>query len=630
MNSKAQFFFITGMGSLVSVGFNVFGILFYRAADLPPVELLIRFGLPALAYLLIYIGIQSRNSVFFDPAYFAALVAGKSESAKKTTEQYRESLEKIGSAPIKMIAVHVLLHLVFTGALVFSGNYLGIAPGLRVPVFFFMFSLGMLAGTFVYVMIDSLVSRSLIAGGFSRYPRELREGRQSLKMFIIPIAVALLSIFFAAPVVLLEMHRSGRGLAEMGQGNWAAVFVMLGIFFVCVFILAAIIKTNTALLYDSVIRQMESLSSEHKDLTRRVSICSVDELGTIAGMINSFCDNMQEKIAEIKSSEKDLSAAGGRLQNNASVMAASLEQVSGAAEQIRSHSEEQLRSASASSAAVDQITRNIESLESSIGAQSSSMDAASAAVEEMLGNINSINTMTEKMVSQFTVLENAAQEGRRIQKESGERIAEIVSQSQSLQGANKIISTIAAQTNLLAMNAAIEAAHAGDAGQGFAVVADEIRKLAENSSSESHNIGMELKQIVETINHIVKGSDDSGAAFAQVSGRIADTQVLVSQAGNAIREQSKGADQVMQALKAMNDITVEVKTGVREMSKGSDSMLEEVSRLRGGAQEISSRIDAISVEIGKVSQGAQEVSVLAQTNHSAIEKIAVIADGFEV
>jgi methyl-accepting chemotaxis protein len=630
MTKRVRFFFITCLGALASIGFDIFGILFYHTSVLSPADTLGRFGLAALVYLAVYIIIQGRNSVFFGSAYFAAMEAGKSESSdKESREQYRNCLERIGAVPIKMIACHVLLRLIFAALMVFTG-FLGIEQGIALPMFLYMFSLGMLAGTFVYVMIDSLVSQSLIAGGFVYYPRDLREGRQSLKMFIIPMAVALISLFFGAPVIILELYRSGGGLLEMGRNDWLSIFVMLGLFFACVFVLASILKKSTTLLYNSVIRQLESLSSERKDLTRRVSICSVDELGTLAGMMNSFCDSMRKEIGEIKNGGGELFDAGGRLQNNASAMATSLEQVSGAAEQIRSHSEEQLRSASASAAAVNQIARNIESLEGSINTQATSMDTASSAVEEMLGSINSINAVTGKMVGQFMVLEEAAQEGKKIQKESGERIGEIVNQSQSLQGANKIIATIAAQTNLLAMNAAIEAAHAGDAGQGFAVVAGEIRKLAENSSSESRNIGSELKQIVETINHIVKGSHASGEAFAQVSGRIVDTQTLVSQVESAIREQSKGADQVMQALKQMNDITAEVKTGAREMSQGNESMLRELSRLQGSAQEISSRIDAMSAEIGNISQGAQEVSGLARTNHSVIGKITAVTDGFEV
>jgi methyl-accepting chemotaxis protein len=619
VNNKNLFFVITGLGAVISVVFNACGLLFFKASTLPLDQLPIRGGIPALVFVVVYCVVLGRNAALFDPRYLEAL----------DEEAYRRGLEKIGAAPIKMIVAHILLQLALTAALVFPG-YLGVPQEIKTPAFLCILSLGMLVGTFVYVLTDSLVSRSLIASNFTRYPRELREGRQALKMFIIPMAVTLVTLIFAAAVMILELHRSGKNLLEMRGGDWSMVLILFGVYLVIVFLLAFIIKKNTAVLYDSVILQLENLSSERKDLTRRISICSVDELGTLGGMVNSFCENMSQGIRQIKNGEHELVDSGGKLRNNAAGMASSLEQISQTTEEVRKRTEEQLRSVSTSAAAVNQIARNIESLDGSINTQASSMSAASAAVEEMVGNIGSINSMTEKMVGQFNILGETARNGSRIQRESSTQINEIVSQSEALQGANKTISTIAAQTNLLAMNAAIEAAHAGDAGKGFAVVADEIRKLAENSSNESHNISTELKQIVTTIDLIVKGSKVTEQAFAQVSGQIEDTQSLVSQVGTAIKEQSGGADQVMQALKVMNEITAEVKTGAREMSEGNESMIREINSLQGNSQEISTGMETMSQEIAKVSEGAREVAGLAETNQTAIGRISVIADGFEV
>jgi methyl-accepting chemotaxis protein len=619
LNSQRSFFTVLCAGNTINAVVVFVFLVLFRDAPVPPLVMLTRAGLPCLGYIVLATVLMGRSARLFDSANF-----------RTKGDAYRTALKKTGSVPIKMIALIAGAENVLLAGIFVQGPAIGIPRGMGTPLYVVCLSLGLLVGTFVYVLTDRLVSKTLIANELTGYPRDLREGRQSVKMLIIPIAVALISILYNLSVTLLTITRAGGNLLAMGGADWIVMAAFIAFYVLVVFALALTLKKSTSGLFDAVIEQLENLSSAKKDLTRRVFICSVDEVGTIAGMVNSFCENMGAGMRDIKGGQGELSASGLKLEENASGMASSLERVFRAVDQVRAKTEEQMRSVAEASAAVHQIAKNIESLDSSINTQAASMGQASSAVEEMTGNIASIGGVTEKMALQFKTVDDAAAAGSAIQRESGVKINEIVVQSQVLQEANRIIATIAAQTNLLAMNAAIEAAHAGEAGRGFSVVADEIRKLAVNSSNESQKIGAELKQIVETINHIVKNAKAAEQSFAQVSARVNETGKLVQEVDSAVREQKEGAGQVMEALKVMNDMAAQVGDGSREMSEGNESMLKEISSLQNQAKEITGSVSQMADDIQTVNSGAREIVQLALANQTSIESISKIVNSFEV
>jgi len=611
--------FLTGVAMIAAD----FLILIYF--DISFSQLSLRLGIPSLVFLVVYCVILGRNAKCFSASFFK-----QANSAEEQQKEFSSRIKKIGAIPIKMIALNVVIHAVFLSCVYIKKEYLSIQEDMQGPLFLASLAFGMLVGTFIYVSGDGMVSGTLMARTFTSYPRNLRENRQELKAMIIPLAAVVMALMFSCSVTLLGIGKAGGSLKDLHGSNWLVLLIPIIVVFLCVTILCITLKKNASVLFTSIVEQLENLSSDQKDLRRRITVCSVDELGTIAGMVNLFCDHLSEGIHDIKSGKDVLVHVGNKLEENASGMAASVGQMSVSVEQVLEKTKNQMESVNTSSQVVQRISDNIKALDESINAQTSSMNEASAAVEQMIGNITSISSVTEKMETQFKTVGESSVKGSSIQKESAERIRTIVEQSQDLQDANKVIATIAAKTNLLAMNAAIEAAHAGEAGKGFAVVADEIRNLAINSTDESKKIGIELKQIVDTINHIVKDSEASTNAFIDVSNRIEETGKLVHEVNNAIREQKIGAAQVIDSLRMMNEHTEKVTSGSQEMGHGSSVMLKEIDTLKTSANEIMTCMEEMSGGIKNVNNGAQGVSELTVKTHTSIQKISVIADGFQV
>jgi len=197
--------------------------------------------------------------------------------------------------------------------------------------------------------------------------------------------------------------------------------------------------------------------------------------------------------------------------------------------------------------------------------QSSAITESSAAIEQMVANTRSVSNTISKNAQNVQGLQEAAEVGHSGLNEVVTDIKEIARESESLLEINSVMQNIASQTNLLSMNAAIEAAHAGESGRGFAVVADEIRKLAESSSQQSKTIGGVLKKIKGSIDKITKSTDNVMNKFEAIDGGVKTVAEQEHGILNAMEEQSTGSTQIMQAIAQVNDITGQVKEDARQM-----------------------------------------------------------------
>jgi len=201
-------------------------------------------------------------------------------------------------------------------------------------------------------------------------------------------------------------------------------------------------------------------------------------------------------------------------------------------------------------------------------------------------------------------------------------IGKVVDASALLLDANKMIAAIASQTNLLAMNAAIEAAHAGEAGAGFAVVADEIRSLAEKSAKQSSIVSSQLKGVREAIGNAVNSSGEASVGFDEVLGLITTVTTMEQENALAMREQRAGSDQVAETLSEMKQTTETVRTVAGALTSDSRQLETAIGALTECSRQVQEEIDTILNDTTGMNATFEEVTALKEDNNKTFQNVA--------
>lgn len=400
-------------------------------------------------------------------------------------------------------------------------------------------------------------------------------------------------------------------------------------------LLATVFIVNVALKalfakIKKVTEEINDIATGKADLSQKIPVKRKDEIGELVESCNNLTESLANMFKKIKEAVASLVYSGTEIEGHSQSTIGDVQKTTERVQEISVRAKAQNETMDMVADSSSNVSKSIQLFASRIAMQSEAISEISDHANEISANIQSIDENISKISQKYELLVNDSKTGQKDQMTVVDKVGEIQAQAGRLKEANAVIRNIASQTNLLAMNASIEAAHAGVAGKGFAVVAGEIRNLAESSAKQSKSIGDLIKSITEAITGIVDASKLSLSSFQSLDTRISEIQAMLSEVLASVNEQQAGTKSLLESMFVVETSSESIKSASKEMQEQSEKVFSKMDELRTSASEITILTASIKNSIGEILGQAQKSSTESENNTKLNNQVLELIKSYKI
>ncbi|MDR2393954.1 MAG: methyl-accepting chemotaxis protein [Treponema sp.] len=419
-----------------------------------------------------------------------------------------------------------------------------------------------------------------------------------------------------AVVSILGLDYNISFIKALQQRSQTALALALAVMIVVAGVLAFLVSSSLITPIKEVKHIAESLAALNFNVV--IQHTRADEIGIMQRALVLIRDSLHKAMEDSRNVHlARMSATSKGLTSIVTQSSADLEVITDSMDSVQTKADSQLQSVKETAGSITDIISHITSLDQAVKTQGSQISESSTAIALMVKNIASIRSVATQAGNTIAILSTSSESGQKLLRRLNDEVERIQSRSKALQNANLIIANIAAQTNILAMNAAIEAAHAGETGRGFAVVAGEIRKLAELSSKESQAISEEIKAMEGAIGQVTEVSGETMSAMESIFKEINAMNRSFGVIYQAVEEQSAGGSRILEGLKVIEQMTDQVRKGTGAIHQGSNVIHKEVESLKLISHEVREQVQEVRLASHHIGESLDQAKKLAEQNQSA-------------